>query len=296
MRSEAAYYDLIDALASGFRALRDPACTRLLGPVVPGATMAFGARVPGTSYVLDPVQAAFNLGVMIGWPGGAGADDTACPGSHARPAQTLAGVLVVADFLARQALAEARAPLTLQDVLDRLDQARAIQQRLASATAGTGATGDHAMPVRVATAAVVAAMIGGTHEQVSLAATCAWMEGDARAAGVPAEVISAREAWLLADAASRGVRLAWLALAAEPRAAVAWPPAIGSVLEAFGGHQAGEPPVAAAVAARIRERFEASVVQHFSAAQAARIRTLYGAADALAAIPCNECVSVLVRN
>ena len=296
MRSEAAYYGLIDALASGFRALGDPACTRWLGPVVPGATMAFGARVPGTSYVLDPVQAAFNLGVMVGWPGGPGAGDVAWSGSHARPADTLAGVLVVADFLARQALAEARPPLTLQDVLGRLGQARAIQQRLAATTAGTGAAGDHAMAVRVATAAVVAAMIGGTHDQVSLAATCAWIEGDAHAAGVPAEVASAREGWVLADAASRGVRLAWLALAAEPDAAVAWPPEIGPVLEVIRGHEAAEPPLAAAVAARIRERFEASVARHFPVAQAARIKTLYGAADALAAMPINECVSALVRN
>jgi hypothetical protein len=205
-------------------------------------------------------------------------------------------VLVVADFLARQALAEARPPLTLQDVLVRLGQARAIQQRLASSTADNGAVGDHAMPVRVATAAVVTAMIGGTHDQVSLAATCAWIEGDAHAVGVPAEVASARAGWVLADAASRGVRLAWLALAAEPRAAVAWPPEMGPVLEAVGGHPAGEPPLAAAVAARIRERFEASVAQHFRVAQAARIKTLYGAADALAAMPFNDCVSALVRN
>ena len=250
MRSEAAYYGLIDALASGFRALGDPACTRWLGPVVPGATMAFGARVPGTSYVLDPVQAAFNLGVMVGWPGGPGAGDVAWSGSHARPAETLAGVLVVADFLARQALAEARPPLTLQDVLGRLGQARAIQQRLAATTAGTGAAGDHAMAVRVATAAVVTAMIGGTHDQVSLAATWAWIEGNAQAAGVPAEVVSAREGWVLADAASRGVRLAWLALVAEADAVAARPPEIGPVLEVMHGHEVAEPTLAAPVAAR----------------------------------------------
>jgi hypothetical protein len=131
---------------------------------------------------------------------------------------------------------------------------------------------------------------------VSLAATCAWIEGDAPAVGVPAEVVSARGAWVLADAASRGVRLAWLALAAEPSAAVAWPPAIGPVLEVVGGHQAGEPPLSAAAATQIRERFEASVAQHFPVAQAARIKALYGAADALEATPFNECVSVLVRN
>jgi hypothetical protein len=64
---ETAFYCLMDSLACGFQALRFPACTKLLGPVVPGATMAGGARVPGTSFDLDPVQATFNLGAMIRW-------------------------------------------------------------------------------------------------------------------------------------------------------------------------------------------------------------------------------------
>ena len=294
MRSETAYYGLIDALASGFRALRDPACTRWLGPVVPGATMAFGARVPGTSYVLDPVQAAFNLGVMGGWPDGRG--DEAWSSSGARPADTLAGVLIVADFLAREAIAAARPPLTLQDVLTRLAQARAIQQRLASATADIGAGGDCTRPVRVATAAVVAAMIGGTHDQVSQAAAYAWIEGDEPAARVTAADASVRAGWVRAEAASRGVRLAWLALAAAPGAAVAWPSEVAPVLEVISGHHDEEPPLSAAIAAQVRERFEATVTQHFPMAQAGRIKALYGAPDALAATPFNECISVLVRN
>jgi hypothetical protein len=92
------------------------------------------------------------------------------------------------------------------------------------------------------------------------------------------------------------VRLAWLALAAESRAAVAWPPEVAPVLEVISGHCDEEPPLAAPIAARIRERFEAAVTQHFPMAQAGRIKALYGAADALTATPFNECVSVLVRN
>jgi 2-methylcitrate dehydratase len=294
MHSEAAYYGLIDSLAYGFRALRDPACARWLGPVVPGATMAFGARVPGTSYVLDPVQAAFNLGVLVNWPDGA--DDESWPDSDARPADTLAGVLVVADLLARQAIAEARPPLTMQQALTRLAQARAIQQRLAGAATGTDAASDHARPVRVATAAVVAAMIGGTVDQVSRAAAYAWIEGEDRSTELPIEFTSARARWVLAEAASRGVRLALLARAAEPAAEVIALPAVATVLQLLGSHHDEDPPVAAPVAARIRERFEASVTQHFPPAQAARIKALYGDPAALAEKPCNECVSVLVRN
>jgi 2-methylcitrate dehydratase len=294
MHSEAGYHGLIDALASGFRALRDPACTRWLGPVVPGATMAFGARVPGTSYVLDPAQAAFNLGVMVGWPDGPG--DVAWPGSAAGCADTFAGVLTVADFLARQAIAGGRPPLTLQDVLVRLGQARALRQRLALQAADSSPAAGRAMPARVATAAVVAAMLGGTLDQVSLAATCAWIEGNDRTAGVPAAVAAARERWVLAEAASRGVRLAWLAQAAAPGGALDGPPDIAPVVDVINGHFDREPPLAAPVAARIRERFEASVTQHFPTAQAVRIKALYGAPDVLAGTPFNECISILVRN
>jgi hypothetical protein len=143
---------------------------------------------------------------------------------------------------------------------------------------------------------VVTAMIGGTHDQVSLAATWAWIEGNAHAVGVPAEVVSAREGWVLADAASRGVRLAWLAQAAGPCGAHDGPPEIAPVIEVINGHFDREPPLAEPVAARIRERFEASVARHFPVAQAARIIALYGAMDALVAMPINECVSALVRN
>jgi 2-methylcitrate dehydratase len=228
MHSEAAFYDLMDSLASALRALRDPGCARWLGPVVPGATMVFGARVPGTSYVLDPVQAAFNVGVLVGWPDRSG--DAAWSSSDSRAAHTVAGVLVAADFLARQAIAEARTPLTLQDVLTRLAQARAIRQRLASAAADTGAMDGHALAVRVATAAVVAAMLDGTTAHVAHAVAYAWVDGDDRTASVSAELASECEGWMLAEAASRGVRLAWLARTAEPGAAVSRLPEVAARL------------------------------------------------------------------
>jgi 2-methylcitrate dehydratase PrpD len=256
--------------------------------------MAFGARVPGTSCVLDPVQAAFNLGVMFVWPDHTG--DATEPVIKLGRAAAFAGVVAVADFVARQAIAEARPPLTWQDVLTRLAQARAIQQRLAPAAAGTGAVVDHALAVRVASAAAVAAMLGGTTAHVAHAATYAWIEGDERAAGVPAAVASARAVWVLAEAASRGVRLAWLALATQPGAAFSGLPELAVVLEVIGGRHDDEPAPAAPVAARIRERFEACVVQHFPAAQAGRIKALYGDPEALAEKPFNECVSALVRN
>src|SRR5690606_37258863 len=64
---ETARHCLIDTLGCGLEALEYPACTKLLGPIVPGTVVPHGARVPGTPYQLDPVQAAFNIGAMIRW-------------------------------------------------------------------------------------------------------------------------------------------------------------------------------------------------------------------------------------
>jgi 2-methylcitrate dehydratase len=293
MRSEAAYLGLIDSLARGLRALRDPACTRWLGPVVPGATMVSGARIPGTSYVLDPVQAAFNLGVMFGWQDRDG--DGPEPFIDAGPAETCAGVVAVADFLARQAIAEARPPLTMQDVLVRLSEAQAIQQRFAF-DATIAATDDQALPVRVATSAVVAAMIGDGQDHVRRAATYAWVERGDRETSAPGGVATLGECWRRADAASRGVRLAWLAREAGPGCDEAWAPGVAATVELIGRpHDAGAPP-AGLDAKRIRARFDASVVQHFPPAQATRIRALYDAPEALATTPFNQCMSALVKN
>src|SRR5271163_2398450 len=99
---ETARYCLMDTLACGFQALKYPACTKLLGPVVPGAVMNGGARVPGTSYELDPVQAAFNIGAMIRW---LDFNDTWLAAEWGHPSDNLGGILAVADWLSRTAVA-----------------------------------------------------------------------------------------------------------------------------------------------------------------------------------------------
>src|ERR1700760_700011 len=125
---ETARYCLMDTLACGFQALKYPACTKLMGPVVPGAVMPGGARVPGTSYELDPVQAAFNIGAMIRW---LDFNDTWLAAEWGHPSDNLGGILAVADYLARQALMHGRAPLTVADVLAAMVRAHEIQGVLA---------------------------------------------------------------------------------------------------------------------------------------------------------------------
>jgi 2-methylcitrate dehydratase len=100
---ETARYCFMDTLACGFQALKYPACTKLLGPVVPGAVMPGGARVPGLSYELDPVQAAFNIGAMIRW---LDFNDTWLAAEWGHPSDNLGGILAVADYLSRKAVME----------------------------------------------------------------------------------------------------------------------------------------------------------------------------------------------
>ncbi len=121
---ETAHYCLIDTIACGFQALDYPACTKLLGPIVPGATLAGGARVPGTSYELEPVMAAFNIGAMNRW---LDFNDTWLAAEWGHPSDNLGGILAVADYLSRQNRAAGKATLTMREVLIAMIKAHEIQ-------------------------------------------------------------------------------------------------------------------------------------------------------------------------
>src|SRR5450759_624075 len=159
IRSDLAYetagYCLMDTLACGFQALKYPACTKLMGPVVPGATLTGGARVPGTSYELDPVNAAFNIGAMIRW---LDFNDTWLAAEWGHPSDNLGGILACADWLARMAASQSRPPLTMRDVLTAMIKAHEIQGVIALENSFNRVGLDHVVLVKVATTAVVANM------------------------------------------------------------------------------------------------------------------------------------------
>ncbi len=209
---ETARYCLMDTLACGFQALAFPACARLLGPVVPGATMTGGARVPGTSYELDPVQAAFNIGAMIRW---LDFNDTWLAAEWGHPSDNLGGILAVADWQARKAVAEGRAPPTVRDLLTAMIKAHEIQGVTALENAYNRVGLDHVILVRVATTAVVAAMLGGTREQIVNAVSNAWIDGGALRTYRHAPNTGSRKSWAAGDATSRGVRHALIAMTGE---------------------------------------------------------------------------------
>lgn len=203
---------LMDALACALLALRVPACTRLLGPLVPGATLPGGARVPGTSYELDPVEAAFDIGTMIRW---LDYNDTWLGAEWGHPSDNLGGILATADWMARRDMLEGAPPLTLRRVLAALIQAYEIQGVLALGNSFNRVGLDHVILVRVATAAVVTALLGGTHAQVMDAVANAWTDGASLRLHRHAAGAGMRKSWAAGDATSRGVRLALMALAGE---------------------------------------------------------------------------------
>ena len=204
---ETASYCLMDTLACGFQALKYPACTKLMGPVVPGATLKGGARVPGTPFELDPVNAAFNIGAMIRW---LDFNDTWLAAEWGHPSDNLGAILAVADYLARNGT-----PMSVRDILTGMIKAHEIQGVLALDNSFNRVGLDHVLLVRVASTAVVTAMLGGTREQVIDAVSNAWVDGGALRTYRHAPNTGSRKSWAAGDATSRAVRLALFALRGE---------------------------------------------------------------------------------
>src|SRR5690625_1325141 len=173
---ETARYDLMDSLACAMLALRYPACTNLLGPVVPDAVMTNGARVPGTSYRLDPVQAAWNIGAMVRW---LDFNDTWLAAEWGHPSDNLGAILAVADYRSRAAVARGKEPLRIYDVLTAMIKAHEIQGIIALENAFNRVGLDHVMLVRIASTAVATRLLDGTKDNVIDALSHAWIDGSA---------------------------------------------------------------------------------------------------------------------
>ena len=207
-----AFYCLLDTLACAMMALKFPACVKLLGPVVPGADMPDGARVPGTDFRLDPVQAAFNIGAMVRW---LDFNDTWLAAEWGHPSDNLGGILAVADYVSLKNIASEQDPLTVADVLTGMIKAHEIQGVLALKNSFNGVGLDHVLLVRIASTAVVTAMLGGNREQVINAVSNAWIDGGALRTYRHAPNTGSRKSWAAGDATSRAVRHALISLTGE---------------------------------------------------------------------------------
>jgi 2-methylcitrate dehydratase len=204
---ETARYCLMDTLGCGFEALEYPACTKLLGPIVPGTTVPSGAKVPGTGFQLDPVHAAWNLGAMIRW---LDFNDTWLAAEWGHPSDNLGGILATADWISRHSK-----PLVMRDVLAAMIKAHEIQGVIALENSFNRVGLDHVILVKVASTAVVANMLGCTYDQVVNAVSNAWVDGHSLRTYRHAPNTGSRKSWAAGDATSRAVRLALIAKTGE---------------------------------------------------------------------------------
>ncbi|WP_233237820.1 bifunctional 2-methylcitrate dehydratase/aconitate hydratase [Bordetella sp. LUAb4] len=203
---------LIDTLGCGLEALEYPACRKLMGPIVPGTIVPNGAKVPGTQFQLDPVQAAFNIGAMIRW---LDFNDTWLAAEWGHPSDNLGGILATADWLSRNAVAAGKAPLTMRDVLTGMIKAHEIQGCIALENSFNKVGLDHVVLVKVASTAVVAHMLGLSREEILNAVSLAWVDGQSLRTYRHTPNTGSRKSWAAGDATSRAVRLALMARTGE---------------------------------------------------------------------------------
>jgi 2-methylcitrate dehydratase len=216
IKSELAYataqHCLMDTLGCGLEALEYPACTKLLGPIVPGTVVPNGACVPGTIYQLDPVQAAFNIGAMIRW---LDFNDTWLAAEWGHPSDNLGGILATADWLSRTAIDADGAPLVMRDVLTAMIKAHEIQGCIALENSFNKVGLDHVLLVKVASTAVVSKLLSLSRDQTIAALSLAWVDGQSLRTYRHAPNTGSRKSWAAGDATSRAVRLALMAQAGE---------------------------------------------------------------------------------
>jgi len=209
---ETARYCLMDTLGCGFEALEYPACTKLLGPVVPGTIVPNGARVPGTNYQLDPIEAARTLGTMVRW---LDFNDTWLAAEWGHPSDNLGGILAAADWVSRNNVAQGKAPLTVREVLTAMIKAHEIQGCIALENSFNKVGLDHVVLVKVASTAVVSTILGLTRDETINAVSHAWVDGQSLRTYRHSPNTGSRKSWAAGDATSRAVRLALIAKTGE---------------------------------------------------------------------------------
>ena len=209
---QTAWYCLLDTIGCGILALRFPECVKLLGPVVPGTVVPHGVRVPGTDFVLDPIKGAWDIGCINRW---LDYNDTWLAAEWGHPSDNLGGILATADYLSQTQLARGREPIHIRTVLENMVKAHEIQGGIALENSFNRVGLDHVLLVRVATAAVVTRMMGGSYDQVVDVLSHAFIDGSSLRTYRHAPNAGPRKSWAAGDATSRGVFLAQTVMKGE---------------------------------------------------------------------------------
>ncbi len=209
----AAHRCLTDSLGCAFEARDVPACAMLLGPTVPGTQVPHGARVPATPYVLDPVEAAFNISTLVRWHD---YNDAFYGETVIHPSDCIGAILAVADWQSRTRIAHGKKPLIMRDVLDAMIRAYEVMGQLALGNSFMNQMGiDHVVLIKIGCAAVATRMLGGTERDIMNAVSNAWLDGQPLALFRRGPDAGARKSWAAGDAAARGMWLALMAMRGE---------------------------------------------------------------------------------
>ena len=203
---------IIDSLGCAALALQFPECTKHLGPLVPGTVVPNGARVPGTSFCMDPVKAAWDIGCIIRW---LDFNDTWLAAEWGHPSDNLGAILAVADFVSRQRISNGEEPLSMRKVLEAIIKAHEIQGQIAMENSFNRVGLCHVLLVRVASTAVACWLLGGDLDQIKAAVSHAWTDGGALRSYRHAPNACSRKSWAAGDATSRAVYLAMIAMRGE---------------------------------------------------------------------------------
>ncbi|MFD2598825.1 bifunctional 2-methylcitrate dehydratase/aconitate hydratase [Sphingobacterium corticis] len=207
-----AHQCFLDTIGCGFEALSYPSCTKLLGPIVPGTQVRNGAKVPGTSFQLDPVQAAFNIGTLVRW---LDFNDTWLAAEWGHPSDNLGGILAVADWLSRTAIENGKPPIKMSTILEAMVMAHEVQGVLALENSFNKVGLDHVLLVKVASTAVCGKLIGLNKDELINALSLAFVDGQSLRTYRHAPNTGSRKSWAAGDATSRAVRLALIAKTGE---------------------------------------------------------------------------------
>ncbi len=202
-----ARYGLMDTLGCAILALKVPACTKLLGPVVAGTVVPNGVRVPGTDHRLDPVKGAWDIGCCLRW---LDFNDTWLAAEWGHPSDNLAAILAVSDHLSQSGQ-----DLKVRDVLMAMIKAHEIQGVLALENSFNGVGLDHVLLVKVASTAVAAKLLGANRQTIMNALSHAWVDGASLRTYRHAPNTMSRKSWAAGDASARGVQLAMLCCRGE---------------------------------------------------------------------------------
>ena len=203
---------LIDTIGCGLLALKFPACTKMLGPVVEGTSVPFGVRVPGTNFKLDPIKGAFDIGCAIRW---LDYNDTWLAAEWGHPSDNLGAILSITDFISQQKISKGEDPLTMRTVLEAMIMTYEIQGVLALKNSFNKVGLDHVVLVKVASTALVTKLMGGTKDQIMDAVSQAWVDGQSLRTYRHAPNAGSRKSWAAGDATSRAIRLAMITLSGE---------------------------------------------------------------------------------